>query len=94
MRKYKNIIINVEIKLSSGNGVSEFKKMAGNLEYRKEMQPLDMPSCGSVFRNPENNHAGKLIEECGLKGLIIGGAQVSEKHANFIVNINKQKQVM
>ena len=60
--------------------------MAGNLEYRKEMQPLELPSCGSVFRNPEEGHAGKIIEECGLKGLVIGGAQVSEKHANFIVN--------
>ena len=51
-------------------------------------QPLEYPSAGSVFRNPENDFAGRLIEECGLKGRQIGGAKVSKKHANFIVNKN------
>lgn len=53
---------------------------------RKNSQPLEYPSAGSVFRNPVNNYAGKLIEETGLKGMKIGGAEVSTKHANFIIN--------
>ena len=58
---------------------------------RLESQPLEYPSAGSVFRNPENNFAGKLIEDLGYKGYSIGGAKVSEKHANFIVNNNNAK---
>ena len=54
-------------------------------------QPLEYPSAGSVFRNPEGLFAGKLIEDLGYKGKKIGGALVSEKHANFIVNYNKAK---
>jgi UDP-N-acetylmuramate dehydrogenase len=56
------------------------------LERRAATQPLDQPSCGSVFRNPPGDHAARLIEAAGLKGTRIGGAQVSEKHSNFIVN--------
>ena len=58
---------------------------AGN-KKRKQTQPLSQPSCGSVFKNPRGNRAGQLIEEADLKGLSVGGAKVSEKHANFIVN--------
>ena len=54
---------------------------------RREKQPLNYPSAGSVFKRPEGHFAGALIEEAGLKGLTIGGAQVSEKHAGFIVNL-------
>ena len=60
------------------------------METRKQKrlisQPLEYPSAGSVFRNPDNDFAGKLIEDLGLKGYSIGGAQVSLKHANFIIN--------
>lgn len=56
------------------------------LERRKSTQPLGLPSCGSVFRNPDGDHAARLIEAAGLKGFALGGAEVSEKHANFIIN--------
>ena len=61
------------------------------LQKRKSSQPLDLPSCGSVFRNPPDDYAARLIEACGLKGLKVGGAMISEKHANFIVNIDNAK---
>ena len=62
--------------------------MQENLLKRKNSQPLEYPSAGSVFRKPKGNYAGKIIEELGLKGKIIGGAEISTKHANFIINKN------
>ena len=53
---------------------------------RKASQPLELPSAGSTFKRPEGHYAGALIQQCGLKGLTVGGAQVSEKHAGFIIN--------
>ena len=58
---------------------------------RMDSQPLDKPNCGSVFRNPPNHPAWQLIEEIGYRGKVIGGAMVSDKHANFIVNIGGAK---
>ena len=68
-----------------------FSRLEQVLSYRKETQPLQLPSCGSVFANPPGDHAGRLIEACGLKGQKVGGAQISEMHANWIVNIDQAK---
>jgi UDP-N-acetylenolpyruvoylglucosamine reductase len=75
------------VKLEKGDVEDARQEIRILLEKRSATQPLNMPNAGSVFRNPPGNHAAKLIEGCGLKGRMIGGAQVSEKHANFIVNV-------
>lgn len=62
-------------------------RMKANMESRREKQPLNYPSAGSYFKRPEGHFAGKLIEDAGLKGTRIGGAQVSEKHAGFLINL-------
>lgn len=80
------IILSCKLKLLRGN-LDEIKSLISDRTKRRiETQPLDYPSCGSVFRNPYSIPAGKLIEEVGLKGYSIGDAKVSEKHANFIIN--------
>jgi UDP-N-acetylmuramate dehydrogenase len=73
--------------LAEGDAKESTQKIKQLLATRLASQPLNMPSAGSTFRNPEGTYAAKLIEECGLKGYTMGGAQVSEKHANFIVNL-------
>ena len=82
------ICLDADIKLQKGDKNAIKEVMRDRKERRMESQPLEYPSCGSVFRNPEGLFAGKLIEDCGLKGYSIGGAKVSEKHANFIINYN------
>jgi UDP-N-acetylmuramate dehydrogenase len=73
-------------KLPSGDGEASRARIKELLAKRIATQPLSLPNAGSVFRNPPGDHAARLIESCGLKGLARGGASVSQKHANFIVN--------
>ena len=82
-----DIIISVTFELETGDADEIKEKMNDFMTRRKTKQPLEYPSAGSVFKRPEGNFAGTLIEQCGLKGKTIGGAQVSEKHAGFIINI-------
>ena len=79
-------ILSAEFELQKGVPKEIKAKMADNMSRRREKQPLEYPSCGSVFKRPAGHFAGALIEQCGLKGLSVGGAQVSEKHAGFIIN--------
>jgi UDP-N-acetylmuramate dehydrogenase len=72
--------------LPRGDGRASRERIKELLQRRIASQPLQLPNAGSVFRNPPGDHAARLIESCGLKGTRVGGAQVSEKHANFIVN--------
>ncbi|MBQ6477352.1 MAG: UDP-N-acetylmuramate dehydrogenase [Bacilli bacterium] len=89
LQKHKDyIVLEVLFKLAKGKKEAILEVIDNRRERRIESQPLNYPSCGSVFRNPEGDFAGRLIEEAGLKGYSIGGAKVSEKHANFIINYN------
>ena len=80
------VVLSGVFKLSFGNGEEIRAKMRANIESRREKQPLEYPSAGSVFKRPVDNFAAKMIDTAGLKGVSIGGAQVSEKHAGFIIN--------
>lgn len=80
------IITTLVMKLKKGDKAEIKAKMQELLQRRKDKQPLEYPSAGSTFKRPVGYFAGGLIEECGLKGCSVGGAQVSEKHAGFIIN--------
>jgi UDP-N-acetylmuramate dehydrogenase len=79
-------VLSVKVRLFPGEASAISGKMKELNEKRKEKQPLEYPSAGSAFKRPEGYFAGKLIEEAGLKGFHIGGAEVSEKHCGFIIN--------
>ncbi len=80
------VITSVTMELSAGNGAEIAARMNELMQRRLDKQPLNYPSCGSTFKRPEGYFAAALIEECGLKGFTIGGAQVSEKHSGFVIN--------
>ncbi len=82
-------VLDARIVLQRGDGEAIRARVKDLLDKRKQRQPLGLPSAGSVFKNPQKEKAGKLIETARLKGRTVGWAQVSEKHANFIVNLGK-----
>lgn len=82
----KKVITGAKIRLTTGDGENIRETMESLAARRREKQPLELPSAGSVFKRPEGFYAGALIEGAGLKGETVGGAMVSEKHAGFIVN--------
>jgi UDP-N-acetylmuramate dehydrogenase len=86
LQEMKGIVTEATFQLAQGDRKEIASAMAKFKDRRRHTQPLQLPCAGSVFRNPANNHAGRLIEYAGLKGFRIGNAQVSEKHGNFIVN--------
>jgi UDP-N-acetylmuramate dehydrogenase len=81
-----SLVVRASLQCSQETSEIVSGRVAEYLTRRKLAQPLDYPSAGSVFRNPSNDHAGRLIEQAGLKGKKIGGAMISPKHANYIVN--------
>ena len=85
-RESEEFFVGAWLKFEPGDVEVARQQIKALMEKRSASQPLQLPNCGSVFRNPPGSHAAKLIESCGLKGKRIGGAEVSEKHANFIVN--------
>ena len=82
----RGVVLEAELLLEPRNGDEIASLMEDLSRRRREKQPLEYPSAGSTFKRPEGHFAGSLIEQCGLKGFRVGGAQVSEKHAGFVIN--------
>ncbi len=87
LRDSGEVVLSARFSLAKGNTEEMLAKVKGWSQRRQATQPLSFPSCGSVFRNPLGDHAARLIEAAGLKGTRIGGAMISDLHANFIVNV-------
>ncbi|MBU0952279.1 MAG: UDP-N-acetylmuramate dehydrogenase [Elusimicrobia bacterium] len=85
------IILFAEFLLAKTPKEAIVKRITENMIKRSETQPLGTLNAGSIFKNPKNKQAGRIIEDCGLKGFKIGGAQISQKHANFIINTGNAK---
>lgn len=83
----KLIVTKVVMELTQGDAAALMQVLEETAALRRAKQPLNYPSCGSVFKNPEGNHAGYLVELCGLRGFRMGDAMVSEIHGNFIINL-------
>ena len=81
------VVLSAVLRLAEGNEEETREKMRSLMARRKASQPLEYPSAGSTFKRPTGYFAGTLIDQCGLKGLTVGGAQVSEKHAGFVINL-------
>ena len=86
-----DIILGARFQMGEGDSNEMREIKINHLKHRNEVQPVNLPNCGSVFKNPKPRFSAELIEEAGLKGTQIGGAQISPMHANFIVNINNAK---
>lgn len=85
--------LSADLRLTPGDGQEGRKRIKSLLAQRSATQPINLPSCGSVFRNPAGDHSARLIEAAGLKGYRMGDACVSEKHANFIINLGHASAV-
>ena len=81
------VVLSAVLRLAEGDEAEIREKMRSLMARRKASQPLEYPSAGSTFKRPTGYFAGTLIDQCGLKGLTVGGAQVSEKHAGFVINL-------
>ena len=86
LKEEAHIVLGASIKLEKGQQEEIRLKMEDLAARRKDKQPLEYPSAGSTFKRPEGYFAGKLIQDAGLKGYTVGGAQVSEKHSGFVIN--------